>query len=210
VTAFDDGVLHVDFDRQEVLVEGRPIALNSTEYRLLTTLTRHEGKALSSGQLLGLASDGLSAGRLKYVFIRLNRKLGWDWDDSPIELVRGFGYRYRSRSERAPLPTALRNLASTRGCTTAKVPNVSPGADGDWGAPSVPLPGRQPDNVGEPRFGGRSAEAGVDFEAVGSERLDAPARVERSAQLNFGDATGPPVAGLTVAEAHEMKVTAWT
>ena len=31
-----------------------------------------------------------------------------------------------------------------------------------------------------------------------------------SAQLAFGDATRAPVTGLTVAEAHEVKVTAWT
>jgi len=72
VTAFDDGALHIDFDRQEVAVEGRHISLNSTEYHLLATLARYEGQALSSGQLLGLASDVISAGRLKYVFIRLN------------------------------------------------------------------------------------------------------------------------------------------
>ena len=30
--------------------------------------------------------------------LRLRRKLGWgEGDDTPIETVRGFGYRYRSR-----------------------------------------------------------------------------------------------------------------
>jgi DNA-binding response OmpR family regulator len=31
--------------------------------------------------------------------LRLRRKLGWDEsDEGPIETVRGFGYRYRSRT----------------------------------------------------------------------------------------------------------------
>ena len=70
--------------------------------------------------------------------------------------------------------------------------------------------GRQPENVRQPRFGGRGAEAGVDVEAVGSERVDAPAGTERSPQLALGDAARAPVAGLTVAEAHEVKVATWT
>ena len=69
-----------------------------------------------------------------------------------------------------------------------------------------PLPGRQPDDVGEPGFGDRGAEARVDVEAVGGERIDAPAGAERGAQLDFGDAARTPVAGLAVAEAHEVKV----
>ena len=43
------------------------------------------------------------------------------------------------------------------------------------------LPGRQPDNVGEPRFGGGGAEPRVDVEAVGGERVDPPAGAKRGA-----------------------------
>lgn len=75
---------------------------------------------------------------------------------------------------------------------------------------SALLPGRQPENVRKPRFGGGSAEARVDVETVASERHDAPAGIECSTQLNFADATWPPVARLTVAKAHEVKVTAGT
>ena len=51
----------------------------------------------------------------------------------------------------------------------------SPSRHGRCPIPSVPLPGVQADNVGSPRFGGGGAEAGVDVETVGSERVDAPA-----------------------------------
>jgi DNA-binding response OmpR family regulator len=102
VTTFDDGTLHVDFAHQEVTVDGAAVVLTPTEYRLLATLARHQGQVLSSDQLIELAWDdpsGLAPSRVKYAVLRLRRKLGWDeGDDTPIETVRGFGYRYRSRS----------------------------------------------------------------------------------------------------------------
>ena len=102
VTVFDDGTLHVDFAHQEVTIDGDPVVLTPTEYRLLATLARHQGQVLSSDQLIELAWDdpsGLAPSRVKYAVLRLRRKLGWDeGDDTPIETVRGFGYRYRSRS----------------------------------------------------------------------------------------------------------------
>jgi DNA-binding response OmpR family regulator len=102
VTTFDDGTLHVDYAHQEVTIDGSAVpALTPTEYRLLATLTRHQGQVLSSLQLIEQAWDdpsGLAPSRVKYAVLRLRRKLGWDeGDDSPIETVRGFGYRYRSR-----------------------------------------------------------------------------------------------------------------
>jgi DNA-binding response OmpR family regulator len=102
VTTFDDGTLHIDFAHQEVTVDGQTIILTPTEYRLLATLARHQGQVLSSDQLIELAWDdpsGLAPSRVKYAVLRLRRKLGWDEsDEGPIETVRGFGYRYRSRT----------------------------------------------------------------------------------------------------------------
>ena len=50
-------------------------------------------------QLLAQAWDdptGIGPERVKFAVLRLRRKLGWsDPDASPIESVRGFGYRYR-------------------------------------------------------------------------------------------------------------------
>jgi DNA-binding response OmpR family regulator len=57
---------------------------------------------LSPNQLLAQAWDdptGIGPERVKFAVLRLRRKLGWtDPDASPIESVRGFGYRYRRPS----------------------------------------------------------------------------------------------------------------
>jgi DNA-binding response OmpR family regulator len=92
---FDDGVIEVNFAAREVSVSGEPVSLTPTEYRLLAALVRHQGQVLSAQTLLDLAwSDPLGIGpdRVKYTVMRLRRKLG---ASSPIEAVRGFGYRYR-------------------------------------------------------------------------------------------------------------------
>jgi DNA-binding response OmpR family regulator len=100
-TAFDDGRIRVDFAHQQVTLQGEPVVLTPTEYRLLSALVRHTGQILSADQLIELAWDdpsGLAPARVKYAVLRLRRKLEWDNpDDSPLETVRGFGYRYRSR-----------------------------------------------------------------------------------------------------------------
>jgi DNA-binding response OmpR family regulator len=93
-----DDRLEVRFDRREVLVQGEAVALTPLEYRLLGALVRHRGQVLSPEQLLDLAwNDPLGVGpdRVKFSVLRLRRKLGWsEVSTSPIEAVRGFGYRY--------------------------------------------------------------------------------------------------------------------
>jgi DNA-binding response OmpR family regulator len=98
---FDDGVVRVDFVHQQVLLDGQAVVLTPTEYRLLAAMVRHAGQILSADQLIELAWDdpsGLAPARVKYAVLRLRRKLGWDdADTSPLETVRGFGYRYRQQ-----------------------------------------------------------------------------------------------------------------
>ncbi len=97
---YDDGEVRVNFVAHEVSVHGEPVELTATEYRLLTALIRHRGQVLSPVKLLELAwSDpfGIGPDRVKYSVMRLRRKLGGTDDGpSPIEAVRGFGYRYRT------------------------------------------------------------------------------------------------------------------
>jgi len=98
---FDDGSIEVNFAAHEVRVGGEVVELTPTEYRLLAALVRHQGQVLSAQTLLDLAwSDPLGIGpeRVKYAVMRLRRKLGAQDEtaDSPIEAVRGFGYRYRA------------------------------------------------------------------------------------------------------------------
>jgi DNA-binding response OmpR family regulator len=103
ITVFEDGQVRVDFAHQEVTVDGEPIILTPTEYRLLATLVRHQGQVLSSDQLIELAWDdpsGLAPSRVKYAVLRLRRKLGWgEQDEGQIETVRGFGYRYKAQAK---------------------------------------------------------------------------------------------------------------
>jgi DNA-binding response OmpR family regulator len=97
---YDDGSVRVNFGAHEVAVGGEPVELTATEYRLLIALVRHRGQVLSPVKLLELAwSDpfGIGPDRVKYSVMRLRRKLGASGQDSPIEAVRGFGYRYRYR-----------------------------------------------------------------------------------------------------------------
>ncbi|GAB7041765.1 MULTISPECIES: response regulator transcription factor [Catenuloplanes] len=96
---YDDGVVHLDPTRRRVYVKGEEVRLTPTEFRLLNALVRHAGAVLSPNQLLTQAWDdptGIGQERVKFAVLRLRRKLGWsDPEESPIESVRGFGYRYR-------------------------------------------------------------------------------------------------------------------
>jgi DNA-binding response OmpR family regulator len=97
---YDDGRIRVSFAAHEVTVDGKAVELTATEFRLLAALIRHRGDVLSPVKLLELAwSDpfGVGPDRVKYSVLRLRRKLGTSADEhSPIEAVRGFGYRYRA------------------------------------------------------------------------------------------------------------------
>jgi DNA-binding response OmpR family regulator len=101
---FNDGSVQLNFSSHEVTVDGVPVALTPTEYRLLVALVRHQGQVLSPEKLLELAwSDpfGIGPERVKYSILRLRRKLGAPAGaGSRIEAVRGFGYRYRSPQRR--------------------------------------------------------------------------------------------------------------
>jgi DNA-binding response OmpR family regulator len=96
---FDDGRLRVDFREHSVLLDGAGVQLTPSEFRLLTALLRHAGQVLSNHQLLEMAwhdPSGIGPGKVKLTILSLRRKLGWtDLKASPIESVRGFGYRYR-------------------------------------------------------------------------------------------------------------------
>jgi len=100
VERFDDGSLSVDFAVREVKMDGEPVRLTPLDFRLLAVLVRHRGQILSADQLLEQAWDdpyGVGPDRVKFAVMRLRRKLGYaDAADSPIESIRGFGYRYRA------------------------------------------------------------------------------------------------------------------
>ncbi len=97
---YDDGTVRVEPAKRLVTVDGRELRLTPTEFRLLNVLLRHNGAVLSPGQLLAQVWDdptGIGPERVKFAVLRLRRKCGWDDPaESPIEAVRGVGYRYRA------------------------------------------------------------------------------------------------------------------
>jgi DNA-binding response OmpR family regulator len=95
---YHDALIEVNFGSRDVRMGEEPLALTPSEFRLLAALVRHVGQTLSADQLLEQAwNDPLRIGpeRVKFAVLRLRRKLGQgEGDPRPIEVVRGFGYRY--------------------------------------------------------------------------------------------------------------------
>ncbi len=96
---YGDGFVTVDFAQRAVEVAGTPLSLTPLEYRMLAAFVRNSNQVLSHEQLLELAwGDARNAERdqVKLYVGYLRRKLGAPaGEESPIETVRGFGYRYR-------------------------------------------------------------------------------------------------------------------
>ena len=96
---YDDGMVRLDPGARTVLVGGADVKLSPTEFRLLAVLARNSGQVLSPAQLLDRVwgdPSGIGPERVKFAVLRLRRRLGWgDPDSSPIQSVRGIGYRYR-------------------------------------------------------------------------------------------------------------------
>ena len=96
---YADDFLTVDFAQRRVSAGGVDLTLTPLEFRLLGAFVRNQNQVLSHEQLLELAwGDARSADRdqVKLYVGYLRRKLGTGAGDaSPIETVRGFGYRYR-------------------------------------------------------------------------------------------------------------------
>ena len=99
VSVIQDGPLVIDLETQAVTLNGAPVTLTPTDWSLLIAFVTHPGQVLSQEQLLELAwRDPLGVGleRVKFAVQRLRRRMGWQPPArSPIESVRGFGYRYR-------------------------------------------------------------------------------------------------------------------
>jgi DNA-binding response OmpR family regulator len=94
---YADALLSISFTQQTVRYDEREISLTPLEYRLLSAFVRHPNQVLSHDQLRELVwGDSLDTSRdeVKLYVGYLRRKLGWETDSSPVETVRGFGYRY--------------------------------------------------------------------------------------------------------------------
>jgi two-component system KDP operon response regulator KdpE len=93
----DRGDLSLDFETRRVSVDGRPIDLTPTEYRVLEVLAHSAGRPVSNERLLEEVWGPAYAGEIEYVkhFIWALRKKLEDDPGDPRHLLteRGFGYR---------------------------------------------------------------------------------------------------------------------
>jgi DNA-binding response OmpR family regulator len=99
-----DELLEIDFPQRRITVGTDEVELTPTEFKLLAAFARHPNQVLSQDQLVDMVwgdSGDRSRDQVKLYVGYLRRKLKDSANASPIETVRGFGYRYSpgSRSE---------------------------------------------------------------------------------------------------------------
>ena len=91
------GPIRVDLGAMVVRVDGAPVDLTPTEYRLLVSLMERRGRVQTRQQLLENAWDihvRIETRTVDMHIQRLRAKLGRGGD--LVETVRGFGYRFRA------------------------------------------------------------------------------------------------------------------
>ena len=94
---FSGGPIALDVSRHEVMVEGKPVALTATEFRVLRALMAANGRVLSRSQMIDnvLGTGVAVTDRTIDVHITaLRKKLGdaGGW----IQTIRGVGYAFRN------------------------------------------------------------------------------------------------------------------
>lgn len=105
------GSLTVDFDQCLVIVDGRPVTLTATEFRILAYLAENAGRVLTPDLLLEHIWNWNCAGErnlLKVNISRLRRKIEPD-PTHPIYIVtkNGMGYLMPIQPDKVPLYSAL-------------------------------------------------------------------------------------------------------
>jgi DNA-binding response OmpR family regulator len=97
---YADARLSISFAQRAVHYDQREVALTRLEYRLLSAFVRHPNQVLSQDQIRELVwgdTTATSRDEVKLYVGYLRRKLAPDAPGStPIETVRGFGYRYKT------------------------------------------------------------------------------------------------------------------
>jgi len=91
------GPLAIEFSAQKVRLNGEPLELTAFEYRLLEYLVRERARIVTKQELsdyLYPHGEDRDSNVLEVLIGRLRRKLDPDGRLSPIETVRGRGYRF--------------------------------------------------------------------------------------------------------------------
>ena len=153
---YHDGLVELNFSTRDIRIGGEQVALTPSEFRLLAVLVRHVGQTLSAEQLLEQAwNDPLRVGpeRVKFAVMRLRRKLTLgEGQATPIEAVRGFGYRYVAPHVRRQL-TDRRQPHDRRRSPDRRKAAAAPEQSRDAGEPDRRLP---PAVLGQPGTGSES------------------------------------------------------
>jgi len=102
---YADSFVAIDFPQRSVTAGAREVSLTPLEFRLLAAFVRNPNQVLTHDQLLELAWGSAGAAerdQVKLYVGYLRRKLGEPEEgNSPIETMRGFGYRYRPPAKRS-------------------------------------------------------------------------------------------------------------
>ena len=102
---FDDGTLHIDFERREVTLGGEPVRLSRTEFRLLKVLAENPGRVFLHEELQSRVwgeEYGASNEQLRTYVKYLRRKIEPHPDQPRYVLTQpGVGYLFRSPSRAA-------------------------------------------------------------------------------------------------------------
>jgi DNA-binding response OmpR family regulator len=97
--SYTDDFVRIDYGQRRVTVEDRDVQLTPLEFKLLAAFVQHPNQVLSRDQLLDIVWGdpyGVSGDQVKLYVGYLRKKLCPDASDTtPVETVRGFGYRYR-------------------------------------------------------------------------------------------------------------------
>ena len=97
--SYADDFVRIDYAQRRVTVEERDVQLTPLEFKLLSAFVQHPNQVLSRDQLLDIVWGdpyGVSGDQVKLYVGYLRKKLNPDAPDTtPVETVRGFGYRYR-------------------------------------------------------------------------------------------------------------------
>lgn len=93
---FTSGDIHIDFERRQVTVEGQPVSLTGTEYRLLYHLARNAGQVLTHETLLARVWGREYTDEIDYLKVyisRLRSKLEKD-PRNPQRILTEYGVGY--------------------------------------------------------------------------------------------------------------------
>jgi DNA-binding response OmpR family regulator len=96
-SSYDDGNLAIDFERQEVYLQGQPVNLSPTEFRLLACLVRNAGQVVPHKTLLAWVWGPGYAEETHYVklYIRYLRQKIEKYPKRPRYILTEWGVGYR-------------------------------------------------------------------------------------------------------------------